>query len=859
MIFKREKKNNSIKDALSKLRIHRGLSDCLTFLTLLDDHTILHKDGALSRHFRYVAPDLDSSTDPELDFHADTWSQSFQFLGNGWMVETNVVSLPFQGYAKPHEFPSVVSALIDDERRQQFHSQHYFQTHYYISITWKPDSLMNRKLRQFAIDNAGGENTSAFSDQLETFNQRVNEWIGFLQRSLLTVDVLKGDSLLSFLHHCISGHAHGLKQPELGCFLDSYLSSEDFVAGFHPCIGKKHIKVLALDDLPTYSFPGILDALSYFPMNYRWSSRFIPLDRITAAAYLKRYERNWSSKAIGVMGILRESMGFSAKRDEDAQQTAEQLKFAQTANSGGGIGYGFYNSNLILMHEDLQYLEKMSDDIILRIQQMEYKVRDESVNATEAFLGAIPSHGDYNLRKIMLDTRYLGHALPTSSVYQGELHAPCPLKGYANQPALLVTGTRGNRPFMLNLHVGDVGHTAILGPTGKGKTTLNALLMASHRKYPGSRIIVLDKDYSNRIPIKALGGDYFDLSKKECQLGVFSQLKPDDSEQIDKGVDWLVDICTVQGVSIRPAQRKCLREAVLRLAHEKPEYKNLDHLSVQEPELREAIQIFNSGRFHDLLNGTESLISQSDVIGFEMGELLSNPGKAASLNLPVIKAIFNELDELFRDKRPTLLVLEEAWLYLKHDLFREKLTDWFKTLRKANVAVIFISQDLDDIVQSDAVSVIQTSCMTRIYLANAAATEPHIAGQYQAFGLNNRQIEIIQQAIPKRDYYYHSELGTRLFRLDLGVIAKAFLCVNDKEKIQQFDATVSRENSEWVLEWLKINNLHEAAEFVSKHYFGYSENNREPVMAPHDINSHMAFNGRDERERNAPEKENKNA
>lgn len=819
MIFKREQQLNPIKSALRKLRRHGGFSDCLSYLMLVNENTILHKDGALSRHFRYLAPDLDASMDHELDFHADTWAQSFAFLGNGWMVETQVISQPFQGYAKPQEFPNMVSALIDDERRQQFHHQAYFQTEYYISITWKPESLMHRQFRHFLIDENGDEKVSDFSEELQRFNQKVQEWMGFLQRSLLKVETLSGDALFSFLHHCISGNSLGLKQARLGGFLDAYLASEDFLAGFQPIIGKKRIKVLALDDLPTFSFPNILEVLAYFPLSYRWSSRFIPLDKMTSAAYLKRYERNWSSKAIGIMGILRESMGMAAKRDQDAQQTVEQLKNAQTANSAGNIGYGFYNSNLILMHEDPIFLEKQAEEIIQRIQQMEYKVRDETVNATEAYLGSIPGHGDYNLRKIMLDTQYVGHALPTSSLYQGEILAPCPLKGYAGQAALMLTSTRGHRPFRFNLHVSDVGHTAILGPTGKGKSTLNALIMASHQKYPGSRIIVLDKDYSNYFPIKALGGDYYDLSKQDCELGVFSRVSPENSESIDKAVDWLSDIATVQGLKIRPAQRKSLREAVLRLAHENPAYKNLNHLSIQDPELREAIQSFNAGRFQQLLNGTEPLISKANIMGFEMSELVGKTGKTAVLNLPVIKAIFNELEELFKDQRPTLLVLEEAWLYLKHDLFREKLTDWFKTLRKSNVAVIFISQDLEDIVQSDAASVIQTSCMTRIYLPNTAATEPHVMEQYQAFGLNARQIAIIQQGIPKCDYYYHSELGSRLFRLDLGEVAKAFLCVSDKEKIREFEELISH-NSRWVVEWLKRNHLDDAAQFVEAQYLG---------------------------------------
>jgi hypothetical protein len=60
------------------------------------------------------------------------------------------------------------------------------------------------------------------------------------------------------------------------------------------------------------------------------------------------------------------------------------------------------------------------------------------------------------------------------------------------------------------------------------------------------------------------------------------------------------------------------------------------------------------------------------------------------------------------------------------------------------------------------------SCASRIFLPNPQATEPQIRTIYEGFGLNSRQIEIVATAQPKRDYYYQSRLGNRLFDLDLG-------------------------------------------------------------------------------------------
>lgn len=820
MIFKKEYIKNPLKKSLLKLRSHRGLNDLLTFMMQLDDATILHKDGALSRHFLYVAPDADSATSQSLDYISQTWANSFAFLGDNWMVESNVVSLPFNYYASSREFPEIVSALIDDERRSQYQDDAYFKTMHYLSVTYKPESHMQSNLKKFAVRNEDQLLHSDFDKTLEQFNKKISEFINYLKRALINIHPLKDDELTTFLDFCISGHTNALLKPRFGTFLDTYLSSEDFIGGFAPKIGKQFIKVLALDDLPSVSSPALLKSLQYFPITYRWSSRFISLDKMTAVSYLKKYERSWSSKAIGMMGVIRESLGMMPKRDTDAQSTADQLKQAQVDNSAGNVSYGFYNSTLILMHDDQEQLAQIANDIVTHIQQMDFKVRDESVNACESYLGSLPSHGDYNLRKMMVDTNYVGHAMSTSSLYQGQLLSPCDKAGYKNQPPLLFTATEGARPFLLNCHVGDVGHTAILGPTGMGKSTLIGAVMMGHRQYPGSRIIVMDKDNSNRLPIKALGGQYYDLAKDECQLSPLARVNINDEYSIDQALEWLKSCCIVQGVAMTPERQTLLREALMRLAHEEQPFKNLLHLSIQDADIRAALAAFNSGRFQSLLNGTTAQFSNADVIGFEMSGLLQSQNQKQDLNIPVIHAIFNELDEIFKDRRPTLLILEEAWLYLRHPIFQEKLTDWFKTLRKANVSVIFVSQDLDDIVKSDSASVIQTSCMTRIFLPNPSISENRVSEQYRAFGFNDQEINIIKNAQPKQDYYYQSILGKRLFHLDLKPLAKAFLCVSEKADIDKFDQIYDSNNSDWVMNWLEYRGLPEWTQFVKSHYFG---------------------------------------
>lgn len=813
MIFSRERSHHPVKSDIKSTQRNKGFHDLLSYLCIVDDNTIVHKDGAFSKHFKLVLPDLSARSAPESILVQRAWQQAIQHGGDGWLFEVNHISMPLTLIEKNDSFPDKVSELLNLERELAFASGAYFESHYYLSLTYKPKRLTPSRLKQFVMNESVHEE-DVFAE-LDNFSKIVDEIVGALEVEL-GVFPLEKNQLTSYLHQCITGSADELRIPKVGHFLDTYLSREDFTADFQPMIGDKRISVLAIDDLPEKAYAGLLDSLSAIPVSYRWSTRFIPMDSQTANSHLKQRERNWSSKAIGLMGVIRESMGMPANLDRDASNMVQAVRDAQHSNSEGQIRFGFYNSTIILMDSDVDKLNVTTQAIVHLIQQQCFRVRVENANATQAYLGSLPGHGGYNVRQLLVDSVYVGCALPNSAPYTGEKKSPCPLYP-TDAPALLMSATEGNRPFYFNLHVGDVGHTAILGPTGMGKSTLIAALIAAHRRYEGSRVIVLDKDKSHELIVRALGGVYVDLNAQSSSLAPLSFLQDENDEvAIGLATQWLLDCCTLQGVNITPHQRLAMNDAVKRLSAEPPCYKNLNHLTLQDAVLREALHALNTSQYHHLLNGTQSDLIEKSIIGLDMSGLLSTSDMIGPESLSVIKALFLELEKGFEDRRPTLLVLEEAWLYLKHPVFQSKLTDWFKTLRKFNVAVIFVSQDLSDIAASSASSVIQNSCMTRLYLPNPSATEPAVKQFYDAFGLNEQQIALLQHARPKQDYYYVSPKGSRLFHLDLGELAKAFLCVSNPQSIARFKQRYDANPDNWLTAWLEENQLHDWCEMLNQ-------------------------------------------
>jgi type IV secretion system protein TrbJ len=139
--------------------------------------------------------------------------------------------------------------------------------------------------------------------------------------------------------------------------------------------------------------------------------------------------------------------------------------------------------------------------------------------------------------------------------------------------------------------------------------------------------------------------------------------------------------------------------------------------------------------------------------------------------------------------------------------------EWLKTLRKKNASVIFATQSLSDIDGSAIAPAIIESCPTRLFLPNERAIEPQITAIYRRFGLNDRQIEILARATPKRDYYCQSRRGNRLFELGLGKVALAFTAASSKSDQAAIEKVLAEHGRDsFVAGWLAHRGVGWAAD-----------------------------------------------
>lgn len=225
------------------------------------------------------------------------------------------------------------------------------------------------------------------------------------------------------------------------------------------------------------------------------------------------------------------------------------------------------------------------------------------------------------------------------------------------------------------------------------------------------------------------------------------------------------------------------------------------------------------GPFGRLLDAAENRLAFGDVQCFETEELMHEQGVVP----PVLTYLFHRLGERFNG-RPTLLILDEAWVFLDNPLFAARIREWLKVLRKRNVAVVFATQSLADIAHSSIAPAIIESCPQRIFLPNDRAVEPQSREIYERFELNERQIELIARASPKRHYYLQSRRGARLFELGLGPIALALCGASDRASQALIDAILAEHGEDnFAAELLKARGLDWASDFLGNFPNGLKE------------------------------------
>jgi len=793
------------------------LSDFLPWAAMIAPGIILNKDGSFLRIARFRGPDLDSATQAELIATSARLNSALKRLGTGWAIYVEAQRTASPGYPVSDGFADSVSMLIDEERRDLFEggdiTRPNFTSAYYLTLQWLPPADDTSKASSLFYE-GGAEGVASAADHLDDFERETGRVLDMIEGVMPEAVWLSPVETLTYLHSTISTHDQQIAVPETPMHLDALLADELLIGGLTPQLGNKHLRCLSITGFPAVTVPGMLDELNRLGFAYRWTTRAICLDKVSAQRMLTRIRRLWFSKRKSLAAIIKEVLTNEASVlvDSDAANKSAEADAALQDLGADIAGYAYVTTTITVLGDTPR-------DADLRLQAIEKIVRGrdfaciaEGLNALEAWLGSLPGNPYANVRQPPISTLNLAHIMPVSAVWAGPTS-----DGHFNAPPLFHARTLGSTPFRFSLHVGDVGHTLVVGPTGSGKSVLLAFMALQFRRYRGAQVFAFDHGGSIRAATLAVGGEWHDLGGAlggdAAPLSLQPLARIDEADERAWASDWLGAILAREGFAITPEVKEHLWTALGSLADAPVAQRTLTGLTVliQASGLKRALAPYTlAGPYGRLLDGDIEHFGDSDAQAFETEGLVGTPAAPA-----VLAYLFHRIGRRL-DGRPTLVLIDEGWLALDDPLFGRQLKEWLKTLRKKNASVVFATQSLADIEGSAIAPAIIESCPARLFLANERALEPQILGVYRRFGLNDRQIEIIASATPKRDYYCQSALGNRLFDLGLGPVALAFTAASSRTDLNAITALVEQHGPEgFAAAWARHRGLGWAAEFLT--------------------------------------------
>lgn len=762
-----------------------SLADHLPWAALVATGVILNKDGSFLTAMAFRGPDLESSTEDELMAVRARLNNALKRLGTGWCLHVEARRRRAHAYPAP-DIPMPAAWLVDAERQAAFErAEPAFETDFRLAVTWLPPADQTRRFERVLFDGLERADRD-WRAALETFQREADAVLDLVSDTLPDARRLDDGELLTWLHACVSTRDHLVDPLDTPIFLDAVLADDALTGGLTPQLGPQALRVVSVRGLPAATRPGLLDALSALPFAYRWTARWIGLDKADAEREITKLRKRWFAKRKGVGVLLREAITKEETPllDTDAAGKTDECDGALAALGSEACAFGYLTLTVTILDPEPALAGEKARAVEAALNAQGLVARTETLNAVEAWLGALPGEAYADVRRPLVSTLHLADLLPVSAVWAGPAADAC-LDG----PPLAVARTTGSTPFRLVLHVGDVGHAMVVGPTGSGKSALLAFLALQWFRYPAARVVFLDKGHSARAATLAAGGLW-----RALEPGADVSLQPlariDEPGERAWAAEWLEDALRTAGVEVTPRTREEVWSALGVLAEAPAEQRSMTVFCalVQDRAVAAALEPLTlKGPHGALLDGAGADLTQSDFDTFELERLMA----ARSVLGPVLGALFHELERSF-DGRPTLLVLDEAWLFLDDTAFAAKIREWLKTLRKKRVAVVFATQSLEDVAASSIAASLIESCPTQVFLPNPRALEPASAPLYEAFGLNRRQLELIAFATPKRAYYWRQPQGRRLFDLKLSGAGLAFCGASSPEDQALIDQVLAR-------------------------------------------------------------------
>jgi len=246
----------------------KALADYLPWAMLIAPGIVLCKDGSFQRTLEFRGPDLASSTEEELVAVCARLNNTLRRFDSGWAVYAEAARLPAGEYPDS-EFTSPASWIVDAERKAAFDGGEYFESRYYLTLSFMPPADKTSRAADLVIENPDKAEDGAAQTHLSRFISETDRIRDMLDGIMPVARFLSDSETLSYLHSTVSTKRQKVHVPEVPTYIDAIIGDGDLAGGLTPRLGDETLHILTLKGFPAETTPGILDALN--SLGFGWS------------------------------------------------------------------------------------------------------------------------------------------------------------------------------------------------------------------------------------------------------------------------------------------------------------------------------------------------------------------------------------------------------------------------------------------------------------------------------------------------------------------------------------------------------------------------------------------------------------
>ena len=776
----------------------QSLPAVLPYRQFLPDGSIDCRGNGVTVGYELVGPS------PEVSDLADIASRSRQLagalvhLGTGDMVQ---VIYNRQPAPEPPEraFAYRAAALVDAERRAQFAAGNHWLTHTRLYLTHQFDPPVRGWFKALLFATNGPQRQTR-NELLREY--ALNRFAAFEDATAGAVGLRRMSDLETFrdLLLNVTYHDYPAALPEAHVRLNEVVGCERFIGGLKPYVNGYHLRPLCITAYPAMTVPQILAVLLRQPGRMTICARFICRDAYDAKRDLEDEKKHWNREIVGtVWKVVKGWFGGGQQTNRDSTAQIDDIN-AAIAASAAGMAFGWATVVAVVRDEDPDRADLRVQDLRRACHSLGIMARIEDIHAVEAIESTWPANGTSNVERILVSGGNYADLMLPADHWAGLPHIDSPFYPEGTPTPLICGGAGSQTPFFYPTHVNGIASQLIVGPTGSGKSTLLSALATAYLGLPNARIAWLDLDYSSFVLAHLLGADYRDMGAQDtpplCPLALLDL--PDGLEWL---FGWFERLFARWGLDLDERQSEefafCLREA------RRQGIRTLSGLRAiipgEQGRIRRILRHYTTYWKH-IFDGEPGDAADNRMTVFETRGLIGL-GKRASA--PATEFILHWIISRL-DGSPTWIFADEFWSLLGDEVSAEWLFESIRTLRKKNAGFVGCTQSLVEIVNSPYRDLLLESCPGKVFLPNSEASGEYVREAYHKLGLNGHQIDLIANATPHKHFYYRCPIGSRLFVLVLGDVARAICASTGYRDVQMARRVLSESpNSETFLDnWL---------------------------------------------------------